>query len=168
MRLGEWLIHNKALTPEQVQTALAYARQWKCKLGDAVLELKLIPREPFMRLLAGHLNVPFIRSEMLDKVPASIIHSAPAEMLSRLRVCPLRLQPGGTRGSIYVATSKPDDLKLLDEVAFATGLNVLPVLAMPEDIERVLRRHGVIAGRHVEPIELPPEEDFRVDHNYGG
>lgn len=167
MRFGEWLVHQGALTPEQVKTALAYASQWKCKLGDAVLELKLIPREPFMRLLAGHLNVPFIRSEQIDKVPASIIHSVPAEMLTRLRVCPLRIQPGGTRGSIYVATHRADDLKLLDEVAFATGLNVLPVLALPEDIERVLRRHGLIAGRYVEPIELPPEEDFRVDHSQG-
>ena len=163
MRLGEWLIHNRALSPEQVQTALAYARQWRCKLGDAILELRLIPREQFMRLLAGHLNVPFIRGDQLDKVPVATLHSVPAEMLSRLRVCPLKIVPGGVRGSIYVATSKPDDLKLLDEVTFATNLTAVPVLALPEDIERVLRRNGIIAGRYVEPIELPPEEDFRVE-----
>lgn len=79
MRLGEWLIHNRALSPEQVQTALAYARQWRCKLGDAILELRLIPREQFMRLLAGHLNVPFIRGDQLDKVPVATLHSVPAE-----------------------------------------------------------------------------------------
>jgi hypothetical protein len=164
MKLGEWLVHNRALTPEQAQTALAYARQWKCKLGDAVLAMKMIPPEHFLRLLAGHLNVPFIRSEHIDKVPASIIRSVPAEALNRLRICPLRLQPGSTRGTLYIATHRPDDLKLLDEVTFATGCNVSPVLALAEDIERTLRRHGIIAGRHVEPIELPPEEDFRVDH----
>lgn len=163
-RLGEWLIHNRALSPEQVQTALAYARQWKCKLGDAILELRLLPREQFMRLLAGHLDVPFIRGDQLDKVPVATLRSVPAEMLNRLRVCPLKIVPGGTRGSIYVATSKPEDLKLLDEVTFATNLTAVPVLALPEDIERVLRRNGIIAGRYVEPIELPPEEDFRVEH----
>jgi hypothetical protein len=163
MRLGEWLVHNGALTREQVQTALAYSQQWRCKLGEAILELKMIPPEPFLRLLAGHLNVPFIRAEGLEKVPASIIHSVPAEMLNRLRICPLRLQPGGSRGSIYIATHKPEDLKLMDEVLFATSLNPLPVLALPDAIERVLRRHGIIAGRYIEPIELPPEEDFRVE-----
>jgi hypothetical protein len=88
----------------------------------------------------------------------------PSEVLARLRVCPLRLQRGGTRGSLYLATHQPENLAFLDEVSFATGCHVLPVLALPEDIERTLRRHGIIPGRHVEPIELPPEEDFRVDH----
>ena len=163
MRLGEWLIHNRALSQEQVHLALGYARQWKCKLGDAILELKLIPREQFMRLLAGHLNVPFIRGDQLDKVPVATLHSVPSEMLSRLRVCPLKIVPGGVRSQIYVATSKPDDLKLLDEVTFATNLTAVPVLALPEDIERILRRNGILAGRYIEPIELPPEEDFRVE-----
>jgi len=163
MRLGEWLIHNGALTPEQVQTVLSAQSRWKCKFGEAVLSLNLVPRDVFLRLLAGHLNVPFIRSEQMDKVPASIIKSVPTEMLDRLRVCPLRIQQSGSRGSITIATHQPENLKLIDAVTFATSLAVVPVLAYAEDIERTLRRHGMIAGRHVEPIELPPEEDFRVD-----
>jgi hypothetical protein len=165
MRLGEWLVHNGALKPEQVQTALAYQTRWRSRFGDAVLELNMIPREPFLRLLAGHLNVPFIRPEQMDKVPASVVHTVPAEVLARLHVCPLRIQQGSSRGSIYVATHQPENLAFMDEVSFATGLNAQPVLALREDIERTLRRHGIIAGRHVEPIELPPEEDFRIDHS---
>lgn len=165
MRLGEWFVHNGALTPEQVETVLAYQARWKCKFGEAVLSLNVMPREVFLRLLAGHLNVPFIRPEQIDKVPASVVHTMPAEALARLRVCPLRLQQSGSRGSIYIATHQPENLKLIDEVSFATSLGVQPVLAFAEDIERTLRRHGIIAGRHVEPIELPPEEDFRVDHS---
>lgn len=165
MRLGEWLVHNGALVPEQVQTVLAYQERWKCKFGEAVLSLNIVPRDAFLRLLAGHLNVPFIRSEQMDKVPASIVKAVPAEVLSCLRVCPLRIQQAGSRGSISIATHQPENLKLIDEVSFATSLIVSPVLAYAEDIERTLRRHGIIAGRHVEPIELPPEEDFRVEHS---
>ncbi|WP_224372399.1 GspE/PulE/PilB domain-containing protein [Hyalangium versicolor] len=163
MRLGEWFVHNGALTPEQVETVLAYQSRWKCKFGEAVLSLNVMPREVFLRLLAGHLNVPFIRSEQMDKVPASVVNTMPAEVLARLRICPLRLQQTGSRGSIIIATHQPENLKLIDEVTFATGLGVQPVLAFPEDIERTLRRHGILAGRHVEPIELPPEDDFRVE-----
>lgn len=164
MRFGEWLVHNGALTREQAQTVLAYQARWKCKFGEAVLSLNLVPRDEFLRLLAGHLNVPFIRSEQIDKVPASIIKSVAAEVLSCLRICPLKLQTGA-RGTITFATHQPENLKLIDEVTFATSLAVQPVLAYADDIERTLRRHGIIAGRHVEPIELPPEEDFRVDHS---
>ncbi|WP_407737704.1 pilus assembly protein PilB [Hyalangium sp.] len=152
------------MTPGQVQTVLAYQAQWKCKFGEAVLSLNIVPRDVFLRLLAGHLNVPFIRSEQMDKVPVSIIKSVPAEVLACLRICPLRLQTG-SRGTITFATHQPENLKLIDEVTFATSLAVEPVLAYAEDIERTLRRHGIIAGRHVEPIELPPEEEFRVDHS---
>ncbi len=159
------MIHNGALTPEQVETVLAYQVRWKCKFGEAVLSLNIIPRDAFLRLLAGHLKVPFIRSEQMDKVPASIVKAMPAEVLVRLRICPLRLQQGGARGSISIATHQPENLKLIDEVSFATNLIVVPVLAYAEDIERTLRRHGIIAGRHVEPIELPPEEDFRVERS---
>jgi hypothetical protein len=168
VRLGEWLVQNGALTPEQLSTALAYRSRWNCKLGDAVVGLKMIPPEVFLRLLAGHLNVPFIRSDQVDKVPASMLKTVPAEVMARLRILPLRVQPGTTRGTLYVATHQAEDLKLLDEVAFATGLNVQPVLALAQDIERVLRRHGIIEGRHIEPIELPPDEDFRVEHDRYG
>lgn len=164
MRLGEWLVHNGALTPEQVQTVLAFQSQWKCKFGEALLALNLIPREPFLRLLAGHLKVPFIRSEEMDKVPSLTIRKLPADVLARLRVCPLRIQQTGSRGTVYMATHRPEDLKFLDEVSFATGCTVLPVLALPEDVERTLLRHGIIEGRYLEPIELPPEDDFRVEH----
>ncbi|ADO69260.1 type II secretory pathway, ATPase [Stigmatella aurantiaca] len=162
MRLGEWLVHNGALTPEQVETALAYQNRWRCKFGQAVLELNMIPREPFLRLLAGHLKVAFIRPEQIDKVPATTVRRLRADVLSRLRVCPLRFEQVGTRGSVYLATHQPENLQLLDEAAFVTGLTIVPVLALAEDIERTLRRHGVLEGRHLEPIELPPEEDVRA------
>lgn len=168
MRLGEWLVHNGALTPEQVRAVLTYQSRWRCKFGEAVLGLNMVPREQFLRLLAGHLNVPFIRSEQLDKVPASVMKMVPADVLDHLRIVPLKLQQGGTRGVISVATHQPENLKFMDEVTFATGFVVQPVLAMLEDIERTLRRHGVIAGKHVEPIELPPEEDLRVEHDRFG
>ncbi len=162
------MVHQRALTPEQVRTVRTHQSRWGCKFGEAVLGLNMIPREHFLRLLAGHLNVPFIRSEQMDKIPASVVKLVPADVLDHLRVVPLKLQQGGTRGVLTVATHQPENLKFMDEVAFATGFVPQPVLAMPEDIERTLRRYGVIAGKHVEPIELPPEEELRVDHNLSG
>lgn len=163
MRLGEWLVHNGVMTPEQVQTALWHHARWKYKFGEAVLDLKMVPPDKFLRLLAGHLNVPFIRSEQIDKVPASVVQMVPPEVLARLFILPLKHQPGASRGSLYVATHQPENLAFIDEVSFATGFHVVPVLALRDDIERALRRQGIIAGRHIEPIELPPEEDFRLD-----
>ncbi|WP_240487079.1 pilus assembly protein PilB [Hyalangium minutum] len=161
------MVHHRALRPEQVPQVLAYQQQMRCKFGEAVLKLYLVPRDVFLRLLAGHLNVPFVRTEALDKVPVATVRMVPTEVLARLRVCPLKLQPGSTRGTLYVATSHPENLVQLDEVSFATGCIIQPVLALADDIERVLLRYRILDGRH-QPIELPPEEDFRVEHDRYG
>jgi hypothetical protein len=158
MRLGELLISCGMLTSSQVETALAYQSRWRCKLGEALTGMKMLSEEQVQRALARQLQVPFIRTEEMEKVPAGMMKMVPAELLAKLRVCPLRIAWNGPRGTLYVATSQPENLPFLDEVAFATSCVVRPVLALAEDIERVLRRHGVLSGRHFEPIELPEEE----------
>lgn len=158
MRLGELLVSSGLLTSAQLETALAYQARWHCKLGEAVTVLKLVSEEQVQRTLARQLQVPFIRSEEMDKVPAGILKAVPAELLRRLRICPLRIAWNGARGTLYVATSQPENLPFLDEVAFASSSGVRPVLALARDIERVLRRHGVLTGRHLDAIELSDEE----------
>ncbi|XXF81668.1 pilus assembly protein PilB [Myxococcaceae bacterium GXIMD 01537] len=158
MRLGELLVSSGLLTAAQVATALAYQVRWRCKLGEALTGLHLLTQEQVQRALARQLQVPFIRTEEMEKVPAGMMKMVPAELLARLRICPLRVTWSGPRGTLYVATSQPENLPFLDEVSFATGCAVRPVLALADDIERLLRRQGVLSGRSVEAIELPDEE----------
>lgn len=166
MRLGELLVSSGLVTPAQVATALAYQSRWHCKLGEALTGMKLLSAEQVQRALARQLQVPFIRSEEMEKVPAGMLKLVPAELLKRLRICPLRVDWNGARGTLYVATSQPENLPFLDEVAFATGSTVRPVLALGEDIERQLRRHGVLSGREVDAIELP-EDDCHLEITRG-
>ncbi len=158
MRLGELLVSSGLLTSAQVATALAYQARWHCKLGEALTGMKLLTAEQVQRALARQLQVPFIRGDELEKVPAGMLKMVPPELLKRLRICPLRVTWNGPRGTLYVATSQPENLPFLDEVAFATGCTVRPVLALKEDVERVLRRHGVLSGREFDAIELGDEE----------
>ena len=41
---------------------------------------------------------------------------------------------------LVVALSEPDNLTAIDEIAFATGLKVKPVLAAEADVEQAIRR----------------------------
>ncbi len=83
-------------------------------------------------------------------------------------MCPLRVEWRGVRGTLYVATHQPENLPLLDELAFVTSFTVRPVLALREDIDRTLRLHGVFGTRELAPIELPPDEGFRLELTRGG
>ena len=87
----------------------------------------------------------------------------------RLRVCPLRVEwRDEVRGTVFVATSEPGNLNVLDDMAFATGCTVRPVLALAEDIEHLLRRHGIVTSR-ARSIELNPRDEnvrLRISRDY--
>lgn len=156
-RLGEVLVRHGLVTEAQLATALVYQARWHCRLGEALVALRLLRPEQVQRALSSQLRVPFVRGTEMAKVPAAVVKSVPARVLLRLQVCPLRVDWHGTRGTLYVATHQPENLPLLDELAFVTSFTVRPVLALLEDIERTLRQHGVSGPPGQAPIELPSD-----------
>ncbi|WP_164016106.1 pilus assembly protein PilB [Pyxidicoccus trucidator] len=168
MRLGELLVRWGLLTPAQVDTALAWQARGQCRLGEALVHLCLLRPEQVQRALSSQLQVPFVRGEEMAKVPAAVVRSVQPHVLARLRMCPLRVEWHGARGTLYVATHQPENLPRLDELAFISNFTVRPVLALLEDIERTLRLHGVFGNRELAPIELPPDDGFRLEITRGG
>jgi len=176
-RLGQLLRESGALSAEQVQGALAYQVRRHCKLGQAVVELRMLTEGSMLDALARHLCVARVGREVLDQVPSSLVHSVPPLLLRRLRVCPLareepRVDPRGERrpgpGLLWVATSQAEDLPLLDAISFVTACEVRPVLASAVDVERALRRHGVLLPRRLQALDLPeaePPEAFVILRN---
>ncbi|QRK09479.1 hypothetical protein JQX13_04895 [Archangium violaceum] len=77
-------------------------------------------------------------------------------------------QHDDVRGTVFVATSEPDNPSLLNDMAYATGCAVRPVLALEDDIEALLRRHGILA-RHERAVELEPADEqvsFQISRDY--
>ncbi|HYO54504.1 hypothetical protein [Archangium sp.] len=157
-RLGELWVASGLLASAQVEMALAFQARWRCRLGEAAVKMELLAPEQLLISLSRQLHVPFIRREGLERVPAGMVRCVPPRVLERLRVCPLRVEwHDEVRGTVFVGTSEPGNLGLLDDMAFATGCTVRPVLALSDDIERVLRRHDILSTR-ARSIELNPED----------
>ncbi|RYZ34818.1 MAG: pilus assembly protein PilB [Myxococcaceae bacterium] len=146
LRLGEWLVRWGQVSSKQVDVALEYQKGWGCPLGEALVALDLLDAETVQRGLSRLLGVPFVRGEEVRKVSPAVVRMVPHAVLRRLGVFPLRLSFRGARGELHVATHRPQDLALMDAVAFATGLKVHPVLAVRQDIEDALEQHGVTGG----------------------
>jgi len=151
MRLGELWVASGLLSSAQVEEALAYHRRHGCRLGEAAVALGLLSPEQTLTTLSQHLQLPFVRREGLERVPKALLRCVPEAVLRRLRVCPLRIQWGEeARGLVYVATSEPENLALLEQIEAATGCTVKPVLALAGDLEHVLEHHG-LRGEHASP-----------------
>ncbi|WPB78818.1 pilus assembly protein PilB [Archangium violaceum] len=169
MRLGELWVASGLLASAQVETALAFQARWRCRLGEAAVRMGLLGPEQLLISLAQQLQVPFIRREGLERIPEGMVRCVPPRVLERLRMCPLRVEwRDEVRGTVFVATSEPGNLVKLDDMAFATGCAVRPVLALAEDIEHLLGRVGILAARE-RSIELNPEDAhvrLRITRDY--
>jgi len=155
-RLGEMLVQEGRLDAVQLQSAVVHQSRWGGRIGQTLVNMGLVSERAVMQALARQLGVRFVEIGGRT-VPPAVLHLVPERLIRRRRVLPVAMVTG--RGPLVLALSDPADLALLDEIAFATGLGVEPVLAAPGDIERAIARHldGAPPDSSRE-IELPDED----------
>jgi hypothetical protein len=157
--LGQLLKSEGLVGDVQLASALAHQRKWGCRIGQALLRLRLVDPDQLLAVAARQIGVPAVH--IGDRVvPAEVLRRLPERLMVRRRVFPLEVLSTARGPRLVVAFAAPDDLSIVDEVAFAAGIPVDPVLASEEDIDDAIARHGLGgAPRQPEAIELPPEPD---------
>jgi type IV pilus assembly protein PilB len=142
----------------QLQSALAHQRRWGGRLGRAIVNLGFVSEPTFLQALSEQLGTPFV--VVGDRqVERSVLALVPEKLVRSRRVLPLARLAESRRGPLVLAVSDPGDLAVLDEIGFATGLAVRPVLAAEADLDQAIRRlyGGGPEPRRREPIELPED-----------
>jgi len=85
-------------------------------------------------------------------VPAEAIRALPAEFVKRHQVLPLRIQDG----TLHVATAKPGDERIIDDIRLLSGLEVQETLIPVTDIlEKMAECYQITVERMIE--NLNPE-----------
>ncbi|MEW5850578.1 MAG: hypothetical protein AB2A00_17460 [Myxococcota bacterium] len=161
MKLGEQLVLERRITPTQLQSVLAYQKRWSCKFGEALLASNLLSSRDVLSLVARKLGVPYVELDVL-RIPEHTVGMLPSQLLARHAVIPLGTRGSTARAPMMVAMSEPQNLRAVDDISFAAGRPIMPVLAMPQDIQTALRRHGIILGRPFDPLELPEDAEDLV------
>lgn len=156
MMLGEMLKREGLVGDLQLANALAHQRKWGCRIGESLLRLGLVGPQQLLAVAARQAGVPAVRIGERTVAPEALRRLPEGYLLSR-RVLPLDFLFARRGLRLVVAFTTPDDLALVDEVAFVAGLPVDPVLVSDEDLDQALARHGIGATPPpVEPLELPP------------
>jgi type IV pilus assembly protein PilB len=159
--IGEMLLAQGRIDATQLGNALAHQRQWGGRLGQALVGLGYVTEPDLLRAIGQQLGVPFV--EIGERyVPPAVLSLVPEKLMRERRVFPLAIASEARHGPLVVALSQPDNLPFLDDIAFACGMAVKPVLAAERDIDRALARH--LDGVPPPPIELPePKKDERME-----
>ncbi len=124
VRIGELLLKEKRITPEQLQEALSYQRQSGGKLGANLVKLGFVKDEEITSLLSKQYGVPSISLSQFEIDPA-VIKLVPAETAHKYQIIPLS-RVGAT---LTIAMTDPTNVFALDDLKFMTGYNVEPVVA---------------------------------------
>ena len=133
---------EKPLKLNAVQMRIARAEfEEEGKLSQPVLnQLGARTEEIALSAIAQKLGLPVVNLAK-STLPDDVLVNFPTKIVHRRNVFPLGVQ---SDGALYVATSNPFDLTLVDEVSVATGLPTVPVIAYPNELAKLIKaRLGV-------------------------
>jgi type IV pilus assembly protein PilB len=136
VKLGELLLKENMVSPQQLQDALNHQKMNGGKLGKAFVNLGFVKDEEITSLLSRQYGVPSINLDHFEVDPA-IIKIIPAETARKYQVLPLS-RSGAT---LTIAMADPTNVFAMDDIKFMTGYNVEPVVASESALEDAIDRY---------------------------
>jgi type IV pilus assembly protein PilB len=136
VRIGELLLKEKRITPEQLQEALNYQRQHGGKLGFNLIKLGYVKDDEITALLSKQYGVPSIALAQFD-VDAAVVKLVPAETALKYQIIPLS-RSGAT---LTIAMTDPTNVFAMDDIKFMTGYNVEPVVASETAVVEAIQKY---------------------------
>jgi type IV pilus assembly protein PilB len=153
VRIGELLLKEKRITPEQLQEALNYQRQHGGKLGFNLVKLGYVRDDEITGLLSKQYGVPSIALGQFE-IDTSVIKLVPPETAQKYQIVPLS-RSGAT---LTIAMTDPTNVFAMDDIKFMTGYNVEPVVASEtaviEAIQKYYGKAATAAGASTSALEV--------------
>lgn len=129
MRIGDMLVRAKLIDEMQLNAALAQQRQWGGKLGDILVDQGFLDEMMLWLGLSKQLDVPLVQLPDVVVTP-DLLRLVPVDTCEKLEIFPVARDDR----TLTIATSDPNNIGALDEVAFRTGLKVKTVLAPHREV----------------------------------
>ena len=111
VRLGELLLKEKRITPEQLQEVLNYQKTNGGKLGAKLVKLGFIKDEEITALLSKQYGVPSINLTKFE-IDLNVLKLIPAETAQKYQIVPLS-RAGAT---LTIAMTDPTNVFAMDDI----------------------------------------------------
>ena len=133
LRLGELLLEDNRISPEQLDHALALQAVHGGRLGQTLIRLGFATQEQVTSALARKYGVPSVDLERL-RLSRAVCRLLPLEQAIRYRSLPISRD----RRALEVAMVDPTDVAAIDEIQFLTGCTVRSVLASENSLVKAI------------------------------
>ncbi len=139
--LGEYLIEQGIISPDQLKTAIEEGKRSNRKIGDVLIKLGYAKEDDIVKALSEQLGIPFIDVDTYQFDPASVA-LIPFDAAFKLRVIGVYQ----IANSLTVAMTDPLNVTVIDELEKLTGLTINPVFATPTGIKKAIQKYYSRAG----------------------
>ncbi len=130
-QMGEILLREKLVSPEQLRNATEQAQKTGQRLHDSLAGLGYLDGTKLVDFLSRQYQVPSIDLGSVD-IPEDIVRLVPREVCERHDLIPVALH-GST---LVVAMVDPGNYHAIDDLKFLTGLNIEVVIAAADEINK--------------------------------
>lgn len=128
IQLGQWLVEEQVIEPEQLEVALAKHEAGGARLGDVLVAEGTVSYLTLYRAMAGYFGLPFVN--LLEEKPEATLSDVhDLNQYIALRALPWQRDEGG----VLIATSEPS-LELEDFATERFGDQWQLVITSPLDI----------------------------------
>ncbi|MFN8222542.1 MAG: ATPase, T2SS/T4P/T4SS family [Gaiellales bacterium] len=156
--LGALLVRDGAITPAQLEAALAAKRESPSRrIGEILVDQGVATRTQIARVLAEQHELPFVElnATMIESEAAMLL---PEALAKRYTAIPVSVQDD----SVVVAVADPTNVMFSDELRLAIGSPVRVVVAPADAIEFAIQK-TYDGGTVVELMAVEDEPDVDDD-----
>src|SRR2546426_2785304 len=138
-RLGELLLAEGVVTPDQLNRALEIHRATGQRLGQVLLDMGVVDQERLARLLGKQIGAAFVRLVGAD-VREDVLTLLPQQMASRFQAIPI----ARAQGVLTVAMVDPLDVVAIDDIRRVTGMGIKVALTTVQDFQYALSQYPTV------------------------
>jgi len=131
--LGEMLVGENLITPEQLESTLALQRQQGGRLSDILLKQGLVRAEQLAIVRSIQLNLPLIDLKR-HVIQLQALRLIPEDMARKHTLIPLDI----VNDSLMVVMADPEDIRTIGDVKAMAKMRVEVALGIQSDIERAI------------------------------
>ena len=147
-RLGDLLVKEKVITPEQLEQATKLQKDSHTRLASALVKLGFLSDEDVTNFLSRQYGVPAINLSYFEIDPA-VVKLIPYETAKRYQILPL----SRVGASLTIAMVDPTNVFAMDDIKFMTGFNIEPVVASESSIiEGIDKAYGTSKEEELEQV----------------
>ncbi len=167
-KLGEVLLKEGLITPQQLKEALDYQRAHGGRLGSIFVSLGMVQDEAITAVLSRQYGVPAVNLDLFDVDP-NAVRLLPEETARKYMVMPLA-RNGST---MTLAMVDPANVFAIDDIKFMTGLNIDQVVVSELSLERALARYyapekGLVLAEKMSEFSAGLNDQFSLSSLAGG